>query len=205
MMTEAHAAAVPFPVASCSATQSHDNKLFWSNDADELEVSPSLLHFTVRGKPIPQARHRNKFGRAYDPSARPKKAFKDTVHSILFQKIRSIPHFGSREVGITIVFRQSRPKFHWVGSKRGGKLKPGFASAVFPTSRGDIDNLQKFVFDALSGIAYYDDGQIVSVCATKVIDNIDTCEGATTVTVFPITKDMVQSLSKQQVHVVHVV
>lgn len=97
-------------------------------------------------------------------------AFKGTARSILSDKIENVPHFGDRKVGMTIVFRQSRPtsRPYWVGSQQtqpaSSRLKKAFASIVFPTSSGDIDNLQKFVFDALSDVAYADDGQVVTVC-----------------------------------------
>ena len=45
------------------------------------------------------------------------------------------------------------------------------APSIFPTSKADIDNLKTFVLDALNGIAYGDDGQVASVCATKVLYN----------------------------------
>ena len=34
----------------------------------------------------------------------------------------------------------------------------------------DIDNMVKFVFDALKGIIYYDDRDIISLTASKVQD-----------------------------------
>ena len=38
---------------------------------------------------------------------------------------------------------------------------------MFPTKKPDIDNVQKIIFDALNGIAYKDDTQIVRVEAWK--------------------------------------
>lgn len=38
---------------------------------------------------------------------------------------------------------------------------------IVPTKKPDIDNIIKIVADALNGIAYYDDKQIISVYAKK--------------------------------------
>jgi len=197
------AAPAPPTQAPPASVVPDDKRDFWSNGDDEIEVSPSLLRFTVRGKPAPQAHHRtSKFGKTYDPSMRPKKEFRNVIQSIISRSSVSEnqPYFGSKKVGVTLVFRFSRPKSHWVGGRRGGELKAKFAPLLFPTGRGDIDNLQKFVFDALNGVAYVDDGQVASCCATKVIDNIGTCEGATVVSIFPLSDEMLLNLSKGKQH-----
>ena len=46
--------------------------------------------------------------------------------------------------------------------------------SLFPTSKADIDNLKKFVVDALNGIVYGDGGQVTSVCTTIVLYNSGT-------------------------------
>ena len=46
------------------------------------------------------------------------------------------------------------------------------APSLFPASKADIENLKKVVLDALNGIAYADDGQVASVCATKVFTTL---------------------------------
>lgn len=38
---------------------------------------------------------------------------------------------------------------------------------IYPTSRPDIDNLGKIIMDALNGIAYVDDSQIVQLVINK--------------------------------------
>ena len=45
--------------------------------------------------------------------------------------------------------------------------------------RPDIDNLGKFILDALQGIAYEDDAQVVSVAMKKVLDTNPPFEGRT--------------------------
>ena len=41
-------------------------------------------------------------------------------------------------------------------------------AALFKGVKPDIDNLAKFTLDALNGVAYKDDGLVVSLKATKV-------------------------------------
>lgn len=50
------------------------------------------------------------------------------------------------------------------------------AANSYRTARPDIDNLQKAVFDALNGIAWVDDSQIVSVHAEKMYGEKDTIQ-----------------------------
>ena len=57
------------------------------------------------------------------------------------------------------------------------KSKSKFFAAVYP----DIDNLCKFVMDALNGIVYNDDRQVVVLHAIKLRDSDGTCNGKTIV------------------------
>lgn len=63
------------------------------------------------------------------------------------------------EIGITFVF--VRPKSHYTSK---GELRAGA-----PTHPGkpDIDKLCRAVLDALTGILYHDDAQVVSLNASK--------------------------------------
>ena len=60
---------------------------------------------------------------------------------------------------------------------------------------------KKFIFDALNGVAYVDDGQIASVCVTKILDNTDECHGATVISIFPLTEAEIKMISQVEKHV----
>jgi Holliday junction resolvase RusA-like endonuclease len=45
-----------------------------------------------------------------------------------------------------------------------------------PTKKPDIDNIEKIIFDALNGIAYNDDSQIVSCWADKFYSTVPRVE-----------------------------
>ncbi len=120
-----------------------------------------MVTLHVPGPPVPQPRHRTtRTGRHYLPSRHPVNQFKLTVQAAARAAgVKAID--GAVDVAILAVF--ARPQSH-VG--RGGALRvsapdyPGHGS-------GDWDNLAKAVCDALTGIAWADDTQIVSGAAAK--------------------------------------
>lgn len=44
-------------------------------------------------------------------------------------------------------------------------------NTIRPTKRPDLDNIQKIILDALNGLAYNDDSQVVSIRANKLYSN----------------------------------
>ena len=49
----------------------------------------------------------------------------------------------------------------------GKKQRLALAGAIFPTTKPDIDNVEKAIFDALNGTAWKDDVQVVDVVKRK--------------------------------------
>lgn len=49
--------------------------------------------------------------------------------------------------------------------------RPKTVKRAIPCTRPDLDKLIRGVLDALTGIAYVDDGQVVSISATKIYSN----------------------------------
>jgi len=68
-------------------------------------------------------------------------------------------------VCVELVFYMKRPKSHY-GTGKNGNIKKKSAP-VYHTKKPDIDNLKKFVFDALNQSAWEDDSQIYKVFARK--------------------------------------
>ena len=110
------------------------------------------IRFSVQIKPVPQARPRffvrhkgpQHFVGAYDPKQC--KTFKEVIawHA----------RIKMRETGIREVTRDPIAIVLTFGMGRNGK-------GAYHTKRPDIDNLAKAVKDALKGIIYADDSQIV--------------------------------------------
>ena len=114
------------------------------------------ISFFVHCEPVPQPRAkvstRGGFARAYVDSEHPSHALK--------QAIREAYHGREKLEGpirCTLAFYFERPKSHTKKQRQ----------SDWHTGKADIDNLQKLVFDALNGIAYDDDKQIVFVTACK--------------------------------------
>ena len=119
------------------------------------------IEFFVPGKPEALKRHRT-FRRGaininVDPSAAAKESF-------LVQAMQHKPDVPITEpVALYLKFYFSRPKSHY-NSK--GMLKA--ASPKMHTSRPDVDNLTKFVADALNEVFWRDDALICRLSAEKV-------------------------------------
>lgn len=66
-------------------------------------------------------------------------------------------------VAVGLVFVRGRPKSH---ARAGGKLAP--AAPCFPSSTPDVDKLERAVLDALTGVCWRDDAQVVCVRKIKL-------------------------------------
>ncbi|CAB4184783.1 Crossover junction endodeoxyribonuclease, RusA-like [uncultured Caudovirales phage] len=123
--------------------------------------SDSFSGFSVYRRPIPQPRHRATLtGRMYLPSAAPVRGFKAALQAAA-AGVWERPATGP--VGVRIVSTFARSKSHFLS---GGGLASG--APVFPGRNcGDVDNLGKSVMDALTGIAFGDDSQAVSMWSHK--------------------------------------
>jgi len=138
-----------------------------------------MLTFTILGDPIAQKRPRFVRGsHAFSPQQKDK----DDLRVIIQEKAPQKPILAP--VGIKIAFYFPRPKSHFGTGKNSGKLK---ASAPrYHTGRKDLDNLYKFYTDAMNGIIYKDDGQIVHADLEK---NWTDGTPKTLIEIIPLTND----------------
>ncbi|NDD52854.1 RusA family crossover junction endodeoxyribonuclease [bacterium] len=110
-----------------------------------------MIAFVVPGEPIAQPRQRHtKTGRNYIPADHPIHAWKKAIAFWCPAK-----YLFEGSVELRVDFHMKRPK-----SMKPGQVKPC-------TKKPDLDNLYKAVADALNGIAYIDDSQIIKVVASK--------------------------------------
>ena len=123
------------------------------------------IEFTVPGKPVPMARPRVTMHGTYTPARC--REYKALVSSIARQAmLRHKPIAGP--VIIYIRFRFAIPK-SWSKTKR----QEWENGNVHHLSRPDIDNLYKAITDALIGIVYNDDSQIVAAQIMKSYEGVD--------------------------------
>jgi len=115
--------------------------------------------FEVPFAPTPQQRHRTSGKRTYDPSAKDKADFLALVR----HHAPESPVQGVIRVSIGFGFR--RPKSHFGAGKNAGVLKK--TAAYEYIKKPDVDNLAKFVLDALNGVFFKDDCQVNFLTAWK--------------------------------------
>ena len=120
----------------------------------------SDIDFYVHGSPLPLKRHRlTRRGRVYDPSADDKRVWMETA--LAFCPVE--PLTGAIEVELEFIM--PRPKSHFGTGRNDGRLKPSVPTHHLHTP--DLDNLVKFVLDAMNGKFYVDDAQIISIACKK--------------------------------------
>ena len=119
------------------------------------------VRFTVYGDPVPKARPRVYGNRGVTPQKTKIQeqkialVYKSQYHDAKFEK----------DVPLRMVVN-----FYIGVSKSETKLRQEkmIAGEILPTKRtGDVENLAKLVMDALNGVGYYDDAQIVELVAKR--------------------------------------
>lgn len=111
-----------------------------------------VLRGEVRGKPRPRFSARGGYGRAYTPAS-----YMKYERSIAKAYTEAGGKKFSGAVSVSIFIHRELPK-----------SRPKRLLAEPDTSKPDIDNVAKAVLDALNGVAYEDDRQVVSLNVTKL-------------------------------------
>lgn len=120
-----------------------------------------ILQFTIPGPPVPWARARQNGKRFFtDPKVA---AFKELV-ALKAREAGARP----QETPCTLAITAYLPiPASWSNLKK-ESARNGY---VHPVSKPDWDNLGKGISDALNGIAYVDDSQIIYAAVRKVYDS----------------------------------
>ena len=126
------------------------------------------ISFVVYGLPAPQGSKRHVGNGVMVESSKAVKPWRqDVKHAALAAIPRDWNMVGP--MAVNVVFRFKRPQGH-IG-KRG--LKPSAPEHCTSARAGDVEKLVRATHDALTGIAFDDDRQVVSLVASKryTIDN----------------------------------
>lgn len=121
---------------------------------------PIVLTFTVPGEPVGKARPRmTRAGHTYTPG---KTVSYENLVKLCFRNV--YPNWVPVEDKITVALHAyySIPKS--ASKKKQVLMHDG---RIRPTKKPDVDNIMKAIADALNGIAYKDDSQIVSASINK--------------------------------------
>lgn len=120
-----------------------------------------IREYIYKGTPRPQGRPRaarmGRFVRVYEDK-------KDAINknNIAAQIVAQDPEYhDDKPVTVTMVCRFPRPKSHY-GAKG---VKP--SAPFYHTQKPDAENLAKAVLDALTGICWKDDSQVVDLHVRK--------------------------------------
>ena len=129
----------------------------------------SMVTCTVPFPPTVLKRHRHrKMGGTYDPSRKEKDDFVACVRTV-----HPLPTSNETRMSgplrCELHFVSARPKSHFRTGQHAHELKP--SAPAHNTDTKDVDNMIKFVLDALNGLLYHDDRQMVEVHAFKEYHN----------------------------------
>lgn len=126
----------------------------------EGPVARLRVHFRVRGRPIAQPRRRpgRAFGGGFNtflPKDHPVRGYRGSIAAAAKEAMNGRqPVSGPMQVTVTFVL--ARPKALRVGLRCWAPVKP------------DVDNLLKALYDAVKGVVWLDDKQVVSERSQKV-------------------------------------
>lgn len=125
-----------------------------------------MIEFEFLGKPVGQGRPkfstRGGFVRAIDPQK--SRDYKSYVKAVVAEKISQIKGFQPMQGAIclkliaVLAIPKSKPKKF---------REAALTGKVHPTVKPDIDNIYKIVTDAMQGIVYEDDKQIIDAALNK--------------------------------------
>lgn len=119
-----------------------------------------MITFRVMGQPVGKARPRvTRAGRVYTPK-KTEQAEDDIRKMATYVMCDEPPLQGPVE--LVVVFTMDVPP-SWSKAKR----QQAYKQEIKPAGKPDIDNLAKTVMDAINGVVYQDDAQVVMIAATK--------------------------------------
>ena len=118
-----------------------------------------VFETTIQFEPVSLKRHRHRLkGGTYDPSKKDKDDFVKAIGGLPEEKM-------TKPIQCKLEFYCKRPKNHYKTGKKSNELKE--TSPKHNTNNKDLDNMVKFVLDALNDKLYLDDCLIVSISCTK--------------------------------------
>lgn len=118
-----------------------------------------IFERNINFEPVCLKRHRHKLtGGTYDPSKKDKDNFVKLIENLPDEKM-------TKPIKCSLHFYSKRPKNHYKTGKYSNILKD--TAPKYNTNNKDIDNMVKFVLDALNDKLYVDDCQIIEINTTK--------------------------------------
>ena len=118
-----------------------------------------IFETNVNFEPVSLKRHRHRLkGGTYDPSKKQKDEFIKQIENLPSEKM-------NKPIKCILNFYCKRPKNHFKTGKNSHLLKEN--SPKYNTNNKDLDNMVKFVLDALNDRLYIDDSLIFEINCSK--------------------------------------
>lgn len=119
-----------------------------------------MFETTVNFEPVSLKRHRHRLkGGTYDPSKKDKDEFVKALGDLPENKM-------SNPIKCELQFFCKRPKNHYKTGKKSNELKDN--APKYNTNNKDLDNMVKFILDALNDKLYIDDCLIIEINCKKM-------------------------------------
>lgn len=147
------------------------------------------IRFEINERPEAQPRPGSSaMGRRYNPKSPLLKKLRSNLWTVAQQfRDPKVPLFGKdMQLIVVLTFFLPRPRAHLKKNGEISTLRRPIREAfnmAFVKRRIDVDNLSKFILDAMNGPMYVDDSQVVRLVATKIYDDDDECTGRTSISI----------------------
>jgi Holliday junction resolvase RusA-like endonuclease len=154
---------------SGSASRSSSTK----KEADVVVAEARRLSFRVVGKPEPRGSKnafRTKTGATVVTDANPHSGpwmgvVADAALNAMIGEDGVVAPVMEGPLGLTVIFTVARPKGHYGTGRNAGVLKP--SAPAYPAVKPDTTKLLRGLEDALSGVVWRDDAQVVEQAVAK--------------------------------------
>lgn len=124
-----------------------------------------IFESTINFEPVSLKRHRHRLkGGTYDPSKKDKDDFIKTIENFPEEKM-------TKPIRCILNFYCKRPKTHYKTGKNAHILKD--TAPKYNINNKDLDNMVKFVLDALNDKLYTDDSLIFEITCSKMYSEKD--------------------------------
>ena len=118
-----------------------------------------IFERTIQFEPVSLKRHRHRLkGGTYDPSKKDKDEFIKVIDELPTDKM-------TKPLKCKLHFYCKRPKSHYKSGKKSNELKD--SAPKYNTNNKDLDNMVKFILDALNDKLYTDDCLIIEINCIK--------------------------------------